>query len=284
MTKNEILLQRSVTALFFGLAVIGLLSIGKTGAIILGFTIAITGSYEYGSMVFKQNKTAVLLCMAFVMTVLLLLILIPPHEKLFYIINIISVICMMLGIISLYIPFMNHGKAGLLIAPLYIGLPLGLFISFLVHSHTYSYGFWLFVIILIWMSDSFAYLVGSRIGRRKLMPAISPGKSWEGFLGAGIISLPLAYWIGSTWMSNPDNTNNISTESAGGPGMFWVMVAAGVWLVGTWGDLFESSVKRSVGVKDSGNILPGHGGMLDRFDSFIYILPFILFLLQFFSK
>lgn len=284
MTKNEILLQRSVTALFFGLAVIGLLSIGKTGAIILGFTIAITGSYEYGSMVFKQNKTAVLLCMAFVMTMLLLLILIPPHEKLFYIINIISVICMMLGIISLYIPFMNHGKAGLLIAPLYIGLPLGLFISFLVHSHTYSYSFWLFVIILIWMSDSFAYLVGSRIGRRKLMPAISPGKSWEGFLGAGIISLPLAYWIGSTWMSNPDNTNNISTESAGGPGMFWVMVAAGVWLVGTWGDLFESSVKRSVGVKDSGNILPGHGGMLDRFDSFIYILPFILFLLQFFSK
>jgi len=284
MTKNEILLQRSVTALFFGLAVIGLLSIGKTGAIILGFTIAITGSYEYGSMVFKQNKTAVLLCMAFVMTVLLLLILIPPHEKLFYIINTISVICMILGIISLYIPFMNHAKAGLLIAPLYIGLPFGLFISFLVHSHTYSYSFWLFVIILIWMSDSFAYLVGSRIGRRKLMPAISPGKSWEGFLGAGIISLPLAYWIGSTWMSNPDNTNNISTESAGGPGMFWVMVAAGVWLVGTWGDLFESSVKRSVGVKDSGNILPGHGGMLDRFDSFIYILPFILFLLQFFSK
>jgi phosphatidate cytidylyltransferase len=284
MTKNEILLQRSVTALFFGLAVIGLLSVGKTGAIILGLTIAIAGSYEYGSMVFKQNKTYVLTSMTFVLITLLLLLLIPAHEKLYYIINIISIICMILGIISLYIPFINHVKAGLLIATLYIGLPFGLFISFLVHSHTYSYSFWLFVILLIWMSDSFAYLVGSRIGRRKLMPAISPGKSWEGFLGAGIISLPLAYWIGSTWMNNPDNIYNISTESAGGQGVFWLVVAAGVWIVGTWGDLFESSIKRSVGVKDSGNILPGHGGMLDRFDSFIYILPFILFLLQIFSK
>jgi phosphatidate cytidylyltransferase len=284
MTKNEILIQRSITALFFGLAVIGLLSAGKTGAIILGLTIALTGSYEYGSMVFKQNKAAVLMCVALVLATLLLIFLTLPLETPYYIINVISIICMIMGIISLYIPFINHTKSGLLIAPLYIGLPFGLFISFLVHSQTYSYSFWLFVIILIWMSDSFAYLVGSRIGRRKLMPAVSPGKSWEGFLGAGIISLPLAYWIGSTWMNNPENMYNLSTGSAGGSGMFWVLVAAGVWLVGTWGDLFESSVKRSVGVKDSGNILPGHGGMLDRFDSFIYILPFILFLLQIFSK
>jgi phosphatidate cytidylyltransferase len=66
--------------------------------------------------------------------------------------------------------------------------------------------------------------------------------------------------------------------------MFWVLASTGVWVIGTWGDLVESSIKRAMGVKDSGNILPGHGGMLDRFDSFIYILPFILFLLQFFSK
>lgn len=284
MTKNEILLQRSITALFFGIAVIGLILVGKAGAMILGMLIAITGSYEYGRMVFQHNKRLAIMCTGLVSVTILLLMITSPGGIPYHIINIVSIVCMILGILHLYKPFIHHERMGLWIVPLYLGLPFGLFLSFLYHTQTYSPHFWLFILILIWMSDSFAYLVGSRIGKRKLMARISPGKSWEGFIGAGVITLPLAYWIGTSWMSKPQNLYNVATETLGGPGMFWLVAATGVWLVGTWGDLVESSIKRAVGVKDSGNILPGHGGMLDRFDSFIYVLPFILFLLQFFSK
>ena len=76
----------------------------------------------------------------------------------------------------------------------------------------------------------------------------------------------------------------ISPASVGSSGLFWTMIAAAAWIIGTMGDLVESSIKRTFGIKDSGNILPGHGGILDIFDSFIYILPFVLFLLSFYSQ
>jgi phosphatidate cytidylyltransferase len=119
---------------------------------------------------------------------------------------------------------------------------------------------------LIWTNDTMAYLVGRTIGKTPFAPRISPKKTWEGTIGGGICTLVLAYFVGPMLMDlNPNE---------------WIGVALVVAVFGTLGDLVESMLKRSVGVKDSGNIMPGHGGFLDRFDSFIFAAPLIWLVLK----
>ena len=115
------------------------------------------------------------------------------------------------------------------------------------------------IFIFAWLDDTGAYLVGSLIGKRKLFERISPKKSWEGFFGGLILSLASSQAF--AWFAPEINRMN------------WLGLAATVVLFGTWGDLIESLLKRTLGVKDSGNVLPGHGGMLDRFDSVMLAVP-----------
>ena len=108
------------------------------------------------------------------------------------------------------------------------------------------------LLILIWSNDSGAYFIGKPLGKHKLMPAVSPGKSWEGFVGGAFfaaLAAGLLFGWQAIWM---------------GP-----MMA----VLATAGDLLESAWKRSNGIKDSGNLMPGHGGVLDRFDGFIIAAP-----------
>lgn len=109
----------------------------------------------------------------------------------------------------------------------------------------------------LWVSDSFAYLVGSRIGKHKMVPKISPNKSWEGFAG-GIVGSVVVWLILA--LSGFFNL----------PVWYAVVCGVAVAVLGVFGDLIESRIKRGVGVKDSGNLIPGHGGMLDRNDSLIF--------------
>ena len=115
------------------------------------------------------------------------------------------------------------------------------------------------IFIFVWLDDTGAYLVGSLIGKHKLFERISPKKSWEGFFGGLILSLASSQAF--AWFAPEINRMN------------WLGLAATVVLFGTWGDLIESLPKRTLGVKDSGNVLPGHGGMLDRFDSVMLAVP-----------
>ena len=115
------------------------------------------------------------------------------------------------------------------------------------------------IFIFVWLDDTGAYLVGSLIGKHKLFERISPKKSWEGFFGGLILSLASSQAF--AWFAPEINRMN------------WLGLAATVVLFGTWGDLSESLLKRTLGVKDSGNVLPGHGGMLDRFDSVMLAVP-----------
>ena len=115
---------------------------------------------------------------------------------------------------------------------------------------------------LIWSNDTFAYLVGISIGKHKLFERISPKKSWEGFIGGIICTQGIAYIISIYF-----------TELAP---IHWHVVALIVSVFGTLGDLVESMFKRNLGVKDSGNILPGHGGILDRFDGVLLSAPFVV--------
>jgi phosphatidate cytidylyltransferase len=117
----------------------------------------------------------------------------------------------------------------------------------------------LLVLALVWIADSAAYFVGRAWGRRKLAPAISPGKTWEGAAG-GLIGVLAYAIIGGFWIQ----------------GIAWapyLAAAALLAMVSIVGDLFESAVKRQAGAKDSGSVLPGHGGILDRIDSATAVLP-----------
>ncbi len=134
--------------------------------------------------------------------------------------------------------------------------------SILPHANIiFSPGIIIGFFILIWANDTGAYLTGMSFGRHKLMERISPKKTWEGFIG-GIIIASLVAWFLSDWLGVVDKIH-------------WVIISLIISVAGTYGDLVESMLKRSIGVKDSGTIMPGHGGFLDRFDSAIISFPLV---------
>ncbi len=120
----------------------------------------------------------------------------------------------------------------------------------------------LLIFIMIWLNDTGAFLVGSAIGRHRLFERLSPKKSWEGFFG-GLLFCLIAGYLAPI----------LSADDFAGYPMRYVGLGVLVCVFSTWGDLFESMIKRAAGVKDSGNILPGHGGMLDRIDSILFVVP-----------
>ena len=122
--------------------------------------------------------------------------------------------------------------------------------------------------IIIWTNDTFAYIVGKSIGKYKLFEKISPKKTIEGFFGGLIFAIFAGYLI-SMYLIKP--SEQFRDKSI----LIWTIIAAIVGVVGTIGDLIESKFKRVAGVKDSGKIMPGHGGVLDRLDSVIFVAPFI---------
>lgn len=134
--------------------------------------------------------------------------------------------------------------------------------SILPHNNIiFSPGIIIGFFILIWANDTGAYLTGMLFGRHKLMERISPKKTWEGFIG-GLIIASVAAWFLSDWLGVVDKIH-------------WVIISLIISVAGTYGDLVESMLKRSTGVKDSGTIMPGHGGFLDRFDSAILSFPLV---------
>ncbi len=129
----------------------------------------------------------------------------------------------------------------------------------------------LFLIITVWAGDIFALLVGSFFGRHKLYPKISPNKTFEGLAGAIVGSIIVA--LAFSWLFIP--------KLEGGA---CALLAIGLGILGQLGDFTESMLKRSARVKDSGTLIPGHGGMLDRLDSFLFSAPFLHYALLYFFK
>lgn len=157
-----------------------------------------------------------------------------------------------------------------MMSQLYIALPFSL-LSVLAFRYTaegtvYTYIVPLSVFVFLWINDSGAYCCGSLLGRHKLFPRISPGKSWEGSVG-GVVFVVIAAVLISHF-STMYNMNTLGYSMAE-----WIGLGVVVAVFGTWGDLIESLLKRTLGIKDSGSILPGHGGMLDRFDSSLLAIP-----------
>jgi phosphatidate cytidylyltransferase len=153
------------------------------------------------------------------------------------------------------------------LSQMYIALPFSLInvLAFMGDKEGdihYNYVIPLSVFIFLWINDTGAYCAGSLLGKHKLFPRISPGKSWEGSIGGAVFVAIAAYII-----------SQLSPATAQLSPLEWIGLGLVVVVFGTWGDLVESLFKRTIGIKDSGNILPGHGGMLDRFDSSLMAIP-----------
>lgn len=171
-------------------------------------------------------------------------------------------------------PIQNWAYA--LMALLYIALPFSLLsiltIEFFpvpgtgLSAVAYRSIFALSIFIFLWSSDTGAYIFGVWLGKHRLFPRISPKKSWEGSVGGTVVALAASQII-AIW------SNDFAPNDAVLNRLYWAGLAFVVVVFGTWGDLVESLLKRKLGIKDSGNILPGHGGMLDRFDSSLVAIP-----------
>ncbi len=148
-----------------------------------------------------------------------------------------------------------------LMAQLYIALPFSL-LCFLESSYNSAGQLSLAIFIFLWCNDTGAYLSGSLLGWHKLFPRVSPGKSWEGSIGGGLLCVAVSQVV----------AHYVTVLTP----LVWSGFALVVVVFGTWGDLVESLLKRKLGIKDSGNILPGHGGMLDRFDSSLMAIPAVV--------
>lgn len=156
--------------------------------------------------------------------------------------------------------------AYILLGQIYITLPLILLGLLGLCNGGYNPNLILGLFIVIWLNDTGAYVVGSTIGKHKLFPRVSPKKTWEGFIGGVVVAMTGGYVL-SLFMSDLETWQ-------------WIAFGGIASIFATLGDLNESLLKRTMGVKDSGNILPGHGGMLDRFDSILLACPAIYFLLS----
>jgi phosphatidate cytidylyltransferase len=264
---------RVLTAIVFSVILIGGTVLHEISFFIVFFTVVILGLLEFYKLVKVANIepqyiTGILLGSViftgnFIFAKSLLDVNTLIGLKIFLVIIPILIAIM---IIELYRkkenPFSNI--AFTIFGASYVSVPFGIF-SWFVFNPKFPEPYYPMVLLgfflLIWANDSGAYIVGSLVGKNKLFERISPKKTWEGFLGGGFFSLMFA-WLISYFVTE------ISLID-------WLVVALITFVFGTFGDLLESLLKRMVKVKDSGNILPGHGGILDRFDSMIIAAPMV---------
>jgi len=156
-------------------------------------------------------------------------------------------------------PFAN--VAYIVLGMVYIGIPFAMLDFIAFQNGVFNANIIFGILSLTWMNDTGAYLIGSKVGKTPLFPRISPKKTWEGSMGGIFVGLLFGYLL-SVFFNEELTTGQ------------WLTLSIIVVIFGSLGDLIESMLKRSLNIKDSGSILPGHGGMLDRFDAFIFVVPF----------
>jgi phosphatidate cytidylyltransferase len=256
---------RIITAFLLVVAIVGAMALGNIyiGALLL--IISAIGAREL-CYAFEDEKSLVLIISYMALGVIPFFIMyffnLGFGSIYLYILIALSLIMLAL-IVNLWFSKLNYTKNRFPFTLIYWGLPFSLASYFLIFGDQNCKLEMMSVIILIWTSDTMAYFTGKTFGKNKLFPSVSPGKTFEGSIGAGFFSvlmgLGFAYGLDESYWK-------------------WAVVAILIWILGTLGDLVESKLKRVQNVKDSGSILPGHGGFLDRFDSLVLLIPFLLLL------
>ena len=259
------ILIRSLSGLVYVGAIVGAIAFGYGTVSILAAIFALIAIFELENMTTQKDdenldKTGMALDMVSVFCLIFTIVF--PICFLFWLIFLIARMVWQLYS-NCSSPLRAVGYS--LFSQIYIGLPLFLFV---VLSYLFEQNNWqlLALVAMIWINDTGAYLVGCTIGKHRLFPKHSPKKSWEGFLGGLIFNIIAGFIFGFFCF----NSFFATTDSK----LFlWIVAGIIVTVFATWGDLFESMIKRAVGVKDSGNIIPGHGGILDRIDSLLFVIP-----------
>ncbi|MEI6489239.1 MAG: phosphatidate cytidylyltransferase [Bacteroidota bacterium] len=263
---------RTLTAGAFVAVLLGCTYYSRIAFSVLFFIITILGLLEFYNLVGKSGAyPQKLVGTAFGGLIFLLSALICSHNLPPIILVLTFPIIALVFILELFRnkekPFSNIGFT--LLGLFYVAIPFSMLNFITTSKGTYNFTVLFGVFFILWCNDAGAYIVGSLIGKHKLFPRISPAKSWEGSIGGALISYAIVFII-SGWYTS------ISFFD-------WLIIATILIVIGTLGDLVESLFKRSINVKDSGTLLPGHGGILDRFDSLIISTPFIfayLYLIQ----
>jgi phosphatidate cytidylyltransferase len=254
--------SRSVTALALGVVMISLIIISPYTILLLFLVVAVFCTWELMTL-FNARGNARSLIIALIVgliafTVIFLLLLSGMRWIVWLaFFGFFSFVIYVLRAHKL--PVSQPGQiAGAIV---YVALPLALTGSWIESGNGFDYSLVLGIVILTWTNDVSAYMIGNWVGRRRLSPLLSPNKTWEGTLGGGIITLVASVLL---VLSLPIL-----------PAWHWISLALMTVICCSIGDLFESYMKRLAAVKDSGTLLPGHGGFLDRFDSFLFTSPFV---------
>ena len=257
------IIQRSISGALIVILISVAMYFGVIGYFILFSIINIIALYEFSNMV-KKVGLHINLTMSIICGSLLLISgfcdIFWDYNKIYFI---TSALVLCIAIINLYgehnLAFQNISLT--LFSIIYISVPFTL-MFYIPNIFTEEWDFKIAFLpfLLVWTNDTFAYLSGISLGKHKFFPSISPKKSWEGAIGGGIFTIIMSMLIA--------NYTGLSI-------LEHVIMAIIVVVFGIYGDLIESMYKRNVGIKDSGNIIPGHGGILDRMDSILYVLPAI---------
>lgn len=261
-------LLRTISGTLFVISIIGALIIGKYSFLIVYGAILALSMFEFYNLSLKARiKPQIFLGILIGLSIFIASYLFAIGMIEGILLTGFIPIIMTVFIFELYRnhrrPF--HNIAFTYLGILYIAVPISLF-NFIVFGSTsvnitYSYEILLGYFFLIWANDTGAYLFGVSIGKHRMFPRISPKKSWEGFFG-GIIFTTIIAWAISLYFHNITFAH-------------WLMIGLISAIAGVFGDLVESMYKRSLEVKDSGKFLPGHGGILDRFDSIFLSAPIV---------
>ncbi|MDZ4204846.1 MAG: CDP-archaeol synthase [Bacteroidales bacterium] len=275
MKKPENLPLRTTTAIVFGILVIGSLLLGQWYFAGLMLFVVIAGLLEFYNLISKEDlepqKIIGIIGGTIVYGIIILVnndIINPQFTLLLVVLPAVSIGAEMVR--KRAAPFQNVGLT--LVGILYLAIPMGLLVSFFPIGLELGFdsagililGFF----IILWVFDSAAYFVGSAIGKHKLCERFSPKKTWEGMIGGMLFGLITAFVLSLIY-------KQISV-------LHWLVMTLIIMIFGTLGDLAESMLKRSVNVKDSGRLLPGHGGILDRFDAVLLSVPFLYVYIRFF--
>lgn len=269
------LIQRVITGIVFGVVLIGSIICSPFSFGLLFCLISAMATAEFCNLMNRQEGIEINRNLCVLGSTILFLCffyygIYPVQTGIF---SIYLVVLIYLMIRELYLkkdnPLNNWAYA--MLSQIYVGLPFALLnVLAFQDNGAYSAPQYVFIMplsifIFIWMNDTFAYFTGMLLGKHRLFERISPKKSWEGSIGGCVFCIGAAFVL----------AHFFPIMSTG----LWVGLALVVVVFGTWGDLTESLMKRFLGIKDSGNILPGHGGLLDRFDSAIMAIPAAVFYL-----
>ncbi len=263
---------RTITGAIFVIVIIGSVLLNHWVFAVLFWLISLAGYYEFTRIARSLNSSPSLIEGFIISTVTYFLIVCWNFgiigEKYLYTLLLIPLLVTAYELRRISSTPLTNIASGIF-GIVWIVIPLALLSGFfnLAEEHKWrETGLLLGFFLILWIYDSGGYIFGSIFGKHRMLERISPKKSWEGFFGGALSGLLIAYIISASF-----------TEFKP---LEWVLIGVVIIIGGTFGDLVESMLKRNAGVKDSGNILPGHGGILDRFDAVLLAAPAVYVLIR----